>query len=62
MINLSKKAKIIIGAIVGVLVVAGVIGGSIAIANAVRRTNRQSVNMCMMKVKLRLKQHVKIPV
>ena len=34
---LSKKAKIIIGVVVGVLVVAGVIGGSIAIANAVKK-------------------------
>ena len=41
MINLSKKAKIIIGAVVGVLVVAGVIGGSIAIANAVKK-NKQA--------------------
>ena len=40
-INLSKKAKIIIGVVVGVLVVAGVIGGSIAIANAVKK-NKQS--------------------
>ena len=38
---LSKKAKIIIGAVVGVLVVAGVIGGSIAIANAVKK-NKQA--------------------
>ena len=40
-INLSNKAKIIIGAIAGVLVAAGVIGGSIAIANAVKK-NKQS--------------------
>ena len=40
-INLSKKAKIIIGVVVGVLVVAGVIGGSIAIANAVKK-NKQA--------------------
>ena len=36
-INVSKKAKIIIGVVVGVLVLAGVIGGSIAIANAVKK-------------------------
>ena len=39
--NLSKRTKIIIGAVVGVLVVAGVVGGSIAIANAVKK-NKQA--------------------
>ena len=39
--DLSKRTKIIIGAVVGVLVVAGVIGGSIAIANAVKK-NKQA--------------------
>ena len=34
--NLTKKARIIIGAVVGVLVLAGVIGGSIAISKAVK--------------------------
>ena len=34
---LSKRAKIIIGVIVGVLLVAGAIGGSVAIANAVKK-------------------------
>ena len=33
----SKRAKIIIGVIVGVLLVAGAIGGSVAIANAVKK-------------------------
>jgi hypothetical protein len=41
MINLSNKAKTIIGIVVGVVVIAGVIGGSIAIANAVKK-NKQS--------------------
>ena len=39
--NLSKRAKIIICAVAGVLIVAGSIGGSIAIANAVKK-NKQS--------------------
>ena len=38
---LTKKVKIIIGAVVGVLVLAGVIGGSIAISNAVKK-NKQA--------------------
>ena len=38
---LTKKAKIIIGAVVGVLVLAGVIGGSIAISKAVKK-NKQA--------------------
>ena len=38
---LSNKAKAIIGMVVGVLVLAGVIGGSIAIANAVKK-NKQA--------------------
>ena len=40
-INLSKKAKIIIGVVVGVLVVAGIVGASIAIANGVKK-NKQA--------------------
>ena len=40
-IFLSNKAKTIIGIVVGVLVLAGVIGGSIAIANAVKK-NKQA--------------------
>ena len=38
---LSKTAKIIIGTVVGMLVVTGVIGGSFAIANAVKK-NKQT--------------------
>ena len=38
---LTKKVKIIIGAVVGVLVLAGVIGGSIAISKAVKK-NKQA--------------------
>ena len=41
MSNLSKKAKIIIGVVIGVLVLAGVIGGSIAIANAVKKNKQE---------------------
>ena len=44
MINLSNKAKTIIGIVVGVVVIAGVIGGSIAIANAVKK-NKQSMRV-----------------
>ena len=38
---LSNKAKTIIGIVAGVVVIAGVIGGSIAIANAVKK-NKQA--------------------
>ena len=38
---LSKKAKIIIWTIIGVLITAGAIGGSIAIANAVKKNKQE---------------------
>ena len=40
--NLSKKAKLIIGIIFSVLIIAAVIGGSIAIANVVKKSKQKT--------------------